>query len=464
MNRWVQRGLRTALLTGGLLAAGAGVAAADENDLSADLLGATVTVPVQDGAVLGTPVVTGTGEDLTVGDGVRLPVDTDTAPGTTVLGDGGASVPVRVTEADDRPPSPADGLTVTVPAGTSGGGTAGTTVTVPVVTGDLGDVLDGDPLTGDDVDVDLTDPVVTGPDGHGLVLGLQDTVTIGDTDGTTTPATVLELPVGLDAGRPSTVALPLPSAAGDGGPLSREDVDVSVGGDPGAEPSAGDPALSLPISTGDLLSDLLGGDALRDDTVDVDLGDLLGGAAGPGSPVTVPVNEDGTGTGSDSLVRVTLPIGLTGLLGSDGRGPGDGGADGSGPGSGEEDGGPDSGPTVGTGAGIDGRGTAGTVVDGDCGRTAPASGASGADASGAGDAGTGTPGTVGPTDGGPHGDGPGSGGPGTGSACGTGIPQAVTTQSAPSTAAGPVTATAGILALAGLLLAITCGRLARHRA
>ena len=85
MNRWVHRGLRTALLTGGLLAAGVGVAAADENDLTADLLGATATVPVRDGTVLGTPVVTGTGEDLTVGsaagDGVQLPIDTNTAPG-----------------------------------------------------------------------------------------------------------------------------------------------------------------------------------------------------------------------------------------------------------------------------------------------------------------------------------------------------------------------------------------------
>ena len=130
MNRWVQRGLRTALLTGGLLAAGAGVASADENDLTADVLGATATVPVQDGAVVGTPVVTGTGGDLTVGgdDALSLPVDTDTEPGTTALGQdgyGGVSVPVRVTEAADAAPDPGDGLTVTVPVNTSGGGTAG---------------------------------------------------------------------------------------------------------------------------------------------------------------------------------------------------------------------------------------------------------------------------------------------------------------------------------------------------
>ncbi|MGK5173176.1 hypothetical protein [Geodermatophilus sp. CPCC 205761] len=223
MNRWVQRGLRTALLTGGLLAAGAGVAAADENDLTAGLLGATATVPVHDGTVLPTPVVTGTGEDLTVGsgagNGVELPVDTHTAAGTTVLGEEGVSVPVWVTEADDAPPDPADGLTVTVPVNTSGGGTAGTTVTLPIVTGDLGEVLDGDPLTGGTVDVDLTDPVGTGP-GGGLLLDLEDTVTIGGTGGTPSPGTVVQLPVALDEGRPTTVTLPLPGGTGGSSPGS----------------------------------------------------------------------------------------------------------------------------------------------------------------------------------------------------------------------------------------------------
>src|SRR3954451_7451794 len=141
MNRWVQRGLSTALLTGGFLAVGAGVATADENDLTADLLGITATVPVADEAVIHTPVLTGHGGNTTVGSGtgggIELPVNTNTTPGTTVLGTdgtGGVSVPVRVVEATDDPPATEDGLTVTVPVNTSGGGAAGTTITVPIVT------------------------------------------------------------------------------------------------------------------------------------------------------------------------------------------------------------------------------------------------------------------------------------------------------------------------------------------
>ncbi|MGY1636198.1 hypothetical protein ACI78V_06040 [Geodermatophilus sp. SYSU D00742] len=511
MNRWVQRGLRTALLTGGLLATGTGIAAADDNDLTADLLGVTATVPVQDGTVLGTPVVTGTGEELTVGagagDGLQLPVDTDTAPGTTVLGDGGVSVPVRVTEADGAPPDPADGLTVTVPVNTSGGGTAGTTVTAPVVTGDLGDVLDGDPLTGDDIDVDLAEPLRPGPGGEGLLLDLEDTVTIGDTDGTTARDTVLELPAGLDADRPSTVALPLPGGPGSGGPLSRVDVDVTVGGllgdghtGPG-QSAPGDPVLSLPIDTGGLLPELLGGDALREDTVDVDLGGLLGGTSGDGSAIEVPVDEGGTGTGSDLLVRVTLPVDLSGLPALEGQDAGAG--DGSGtPGDGDGNGPPHDGngtPVPGRGhpgaggtgtvpAGTGGTGGTGTVAhgtsgsgtghtpdadpasgghDGDCGDAGTAAGVSVGGHTGNGSA------TGGTTSGGPDAAGApgrgvtGSGVTGSGDACGTGTPQAVATQprSSAGPSAGPLAATAGALAVvAGLLLAAGRGRPARNRA
>ncbi|MFW3172332.1 hypothetical protein [Geodermatophilus sp. CPCC 206100] len=499
MNRWVQRGLRTALLTGGLLAAGAGVAAADENDVTADLLGVTTTVPEQDGAVVGTPVVTGTGTDLTIGEDLVLPVDTNTVPGTTVLGDGGVSVPVRVTEADDSPPDPADGLTVTVPVNTSGGGTAGTTVTAPVVTGDLGGVLDGDPLTGDSVAVDLVDPVVPGPGGEGLLLDLEDTVRIGDTDGTTSPDTVLDLPVGLDPERATTVALPLPGAPGSaGGPVTDEDVDVTVGGllgtgstgsTGGEQPADAEPLLSLPIDTGYLLPGLLGGDALRDDTVDVDLGGLLGGGAGRGSVVTVPVNEGGTGTGSDVLVRVTLPIDLAGLPGRDGTGP-DAGEPGT-PGGTGGDGQPGTGPgtTVpvlpgapgGTapGTGADGTGTGGTAAGGN--GTAAAGDGTGTNGSalpgdctdgGPAPAGTGgAPAADGPDTGGPAASGSPGNGPGTGlpstDACGTGVPQADVAYRASATGAAgaPVALTAGALAVAaGLLMAAGRGRLWRDRA
>ena len=85
MNVWMKRGLRTALVTGGLLAVGTGVASADENDLVVDVTGVTVTVPVADDAVLDLPLVTGTGADLAVGGGteplLELPVDTNTPTG-----------------------------------------------------------------------------------------------------------------------------------------------------------------------------------------------------------------------------------------------------------------------------------------------------------------------------------------------------------------------------------------------
>ncbi|MGY1661538.1 hypothetical protein ACI78Q_10005 [Geodermatophilus sp. SYSU D00705] len=414
MNRWVQRGLRTALLTGGLLAAGAGVAAADENDLTADLLGATVTVPVQDGAVLGTPVVTGTGEDLAVGTGtgddLRLPVDTNTAPGTTVLGDGGVSVPVRVTEADDRLPDPADGLTVTVPVNTSGGGTAGTTITVPIVTGDLGDVLDGDPLTGADVDVDLTDPVTAGPGGDGLLLDLRDTVTIGDTDGATTPDTVLELPAGLDGDRPSTVTLPLPSATGDLLPgLLGGDGEGHQHGDGSDQPGDGSE------QPGD------GSEQSGD------------GAGRPGGG-----SGDG-GTAAGTAAGSTAAPSLDGSTAADADGDCSGAAGRTVPAAGSSG----TGSTTGTGS------ATGSP-------TGPGTGGS------TGSADTGGPDAEGPSTGGTDAD-----GTGTGDACGTGTPQAVATRSAtsPATAAGPATVTAGVLALlAGLLLTVPRGRRARHRA
>ncbi|MGY1641408.1 hypothetical protein ACI782_09775 [Geodermatophilus sp. SYSU D00703] len=504
MNRWVQRGLRTALLTGGLLAAGAGVAAADENDVTADVLGVTATVPVEDGAVVRTPVVTGTGEDLTVGsaagDGLVLPVDTNTGPGTTVLGDdgtGGLSVPVRVTEADDTPPDPADGLTVTVPVNTSGGGTTGTTVTVPVATGDLGDVLDGDPTTGTAVDVDLTDPVEPGPAGSGLLLDLEDTVTVGDDDPVTGRDRVLEAPVSLDGDRPTSVDLPLPGTEEDGGPLSGDSVEVDLlGGSRPDEDPDGEPDLSLPVGAGGLLPGLLGGDAASDGTVDVDLGG--------GTVVAVPVDEGGTGTDSDLLVRITLPLDLAGLLGGAGSGtgtpPGDGTTDpsgngsgdgsdgGSGDGSGSEDGdgdgtgeGPGGGqvpgsgtPGSGPGTGSDGTGTDGSSTDGSATgwtRSGGTSGGTGAECAGPAPdtdaAGADTGGSTAP--GGPSGSGPGSEaggvGPATGDACGTGSSQAVATRAATTAPLdGPVTPSAGLLAMAGLLLTAGRGRLWRDRA
>ncbi|MGY1592993.1 hypothetical protein ACI79D_13520 [Geodermatophilus sp. SYSU D00708] len=502
MNSWVHRGLRTALLTGGLLAAGAGVAAADENDVTADVLGVTATVPVEDGTVLRTPVVTGTGENLTVGDeagdGLTLPVDTNTEPGTTVLGNdgaGGVSAPVRVTEADDTPPDPADGLTVTVPVNTSGGGTAGTTVTVPVVTGDLGDVLDGDPTTGTAVDVDLTDPVEPGPGGSGVLLDLADAVTVGDDDPAAGRDTVVEAPVSLDGDRPTTVDLPVPGTEEDGGPLSGNSVAVDVGGLLGTgrpdEDPDGEPALGLPVGTGDLLPDLVGGDAASDSTVDVDLGG--------GTVLAVPVDEGGTGTGSDLLVRVTLPLGLSGLLDGEGTGtgtpPGDGGTGPSGTGNGSAT----------DGTGTDGTGTDGTggTEDGPAGTNGGTGGTRDADwpASGTGGPGTGTDGSgtargtgtggtsvadctgtgsqpdgdadaagTGPASGGPSGydaaGDPGSPVAATGDACGTGSPQALATRtaSASATPPGPLTASAGLLAMAGLLLAAGRGRLWRDRA
>ena len=56
MNVWMKRGLQTALFTGGLLAAGTGLAAADDN-----VVAVTVPVTVTDNAlaVLGTAALLG---------------------------------------------------------------------------------------------------------------------------------------------------------------------------------------------------------------------------------------------------------------------------------------------------------------------------------------------------------------------------------------------------------------------
>lgn len=429
MNRWVQRGLRTTLLTGGLLAAGTGVATAAENDLTAGLLGATATVPVRDGTVLATPVVTGTGEDLTVTGGgetgLSVPVETNTAAGTTVLGDGGVSVPVRVTEADGSAPDPADGLTVTAPVNSSGGGTAGTTVTAPVVTGDLGDVLDGDPSSGAAVRVDLTDPVVP-QRGGGVLLDLEDTVTIGDTDGTTSPDTVLELPVGLDGDRPTTVSLPLPGGAGAALPGSGAAVDVRTGG-------------------------LLPG--------------LPVGVSGTGVEVTVRVLGGGTGSGRSGLAGIGVRAVLSGREGGSGGGHGAGA-------------GPDAGPGAGNGRAGNGRAGAGNVRPGADGRTSSArAGVDGCRATGAAGTTSGAPGRspeagapsaggssgTGPSEGAASGSGSRSGTPSTADSCGTGSPQAVTLRASSSAMPAGAAPVGAVAVGVGLLLAAARGRLWRDR-
>ena len=353
MHRWVRRSLQTALLTGGLLAVGTGIAAADENDLAAESAGATATVPVEDGTVVQVPVVTGTGQDLAVtGQGaqpvVTLPVDTNTAPGTTVqLGDAASSrisAPVRVVEADSTPDPDGD-LAVTVPINTSGGkSAAGTTVETSVVRGNIGDLLDGGPASGADVTVDLHDLVVPGPSGDAgdsIDLLPDPVVTIGDTSPGTARNDVLAVPVSLEEGEPSTVGLPV-RPRGDGGigsltsaPLS-EDTVVVVLGDlfPDAPDSRegdysepDDEVLSIPVELGNVLPpDVLDDPGLSGDTVVVDLGNALGlGGNGGGSVIAVPVNEGRDGLLGDDLVLVRLLV--LGSGGQDGAGHGgDGGA------------------------------------------------------------------------------------------------------------------------------------------
>lgn len=185
-----------------------------------------------------------------------------------------------------------------MPVNTAGGGTAGTTITTSIAAGDAGDaggLLDGDPLTNTDVDVDATGIITAGPDGVGLTLDLAETVTVGNTGGGSTPDTVLELPVSRDADRPTTVALPLPLREADGGAASGNDVDVRVGDLLGTAGSDQDPttdaqpALSLPVDTVDLFGDFPGGDSLADNTIDLHLGDLFLADA---------LGSDGTGSGS----------------------------------------------------------------------------------------------------------------------------------------------------------------------
>jgi hypothetical protein len=346
MHTWVRRSLQTALLTGGLLAVGTGIAAADQNDASAEIAGAAATVPVEDGTVVDVPVTTGTGEDLAVtgqaGEPVlTLPVDTNTAAGTTVQHDDTASpeisAPVRVVEADSTPDPDGD-LTVTVPVNTSGGNSAaGTTVETSVIHGDIADLVGGGPASGADVTVDLADTVVAGSngDGGGSVALLQNpVVTIGDTAPEAAREDVLAVPVSLEDGEPSTVGLPVrPGDDGSGSlrgaPLSEDTVVVVVGDlltdaqdTPPSQSSGPDAALNIPIDTGDLLpADVLGGSGLSGDRVDVDLGDALGlGRDGGGSVITVPVNEGRTGFLGNDLVRVTLPVRLRLTGGPDERG------------------------------------------------------------------------------------------------------------------------------------------------
>jgi hypothetical protein len=427
MNVWMKRALQTGLLTGGLLAVGTGIASADENDLSVDLLGVNVTVPVADGATLPLPVTTGDGSDLTVGGdgGLTLPLDTATTPGSTVGGDptGGLSLPLTVAEADATPAAPADGLAITLPVDTSGAPDSGTTISLPVVTGDLADVVDGNPTTGNDVDVNLDDLVVVPADGAtgGVDLGLEDLVTIGGTDGATGTDTVLDVPVSADEDADSTLGLPigtddaplggllggLGNGLADGSLLTGNDVDVNLGqlvsdgtDTTGDTPVVTDPFLSLPVDTGDLLEDggLLG-DALPadgavtgndvainlDDVLDLDgLGDALGvgglldldgvtGGDGTGSVITVPVNTGSDGTAGDNGISITLPVDLAALIG----GPGTDGPGTDGPGTG--------------GPGTGGPGTGGPGTDGPT---------------------TGGPTTGGPTTGGPTTSGPGTDGTG----------------------------------------------------
>jgi hypothetical protein len=353
MHAMIWRGLQTAFLAGGFLAAGAGIASAAENDVTVDVVGLTATVPVEDGAVLNTPVVTGTGEQLrlTADDsdpagGLTLPVDTNDDGNTTLLGEspatgngiGGISVPVTVTEADGSPPDPQDGLTVTVPVNTSDRNEdAGTTVVVPVVTGNIADVLDQDPTTGNDIDVNLEDLLVLSDDdgaGRNLLVDVEDLVTIGGNGGAMTPDTVLSLPVSADGDADTTVSLPVRSdgtGAGDpvdgGTLLAGNDIDVNLGhlitdgsggsGDGATVPS--DPFLSLPVNTGDLGGN---GDIAADNTVDVNLAELLlvgesTGSDGTGSVITVPINEGAAGTGGNNLIAVTLPVALPGGAGDD---------------------------------------------------------------------------------------------------------------------------------------------------
>lgn len=218
MNTWIKRGLQTALLAGGLLTAGVGTAAADENDLSADVFGVTATVPVDDGSVAQTPVITGHGDRTTVEDGeagTTVPANTNTEEGTTVLdeGEGGASAPVYVREADDSVPDRGGPVDATVPANTSGGGEPGTTISMPVPSDEADVPGDGD--GGTDASAEMS-----GPLGSEVGGDVDGTAPGRDTDTDTAPGTVVELPASLENGEPTVVVLPLPQpgAGGDAAP------------------------------------------------------------------------------------------------------------------------------------------------------------------------------------------------------------------------------------------------------
>lgn len=294
--------------------------------------------------------------------------------------------------------------------------------------------MDGDPLTGTDIDIDLDGPLVLD---SGVLVDAEDAVTIGTADDRTASDTVPEIPVGLEGDRPTTVTLPLGGGDGTTGPLSGNDVDVYLGrviGDgrpPAADEPTGDaePALSAPVDTGSLLSGAVGGEALSGNVVDVHL--LLGAG-------------------------ITLPIGLAGDPGAEEEpGSGAGSADGSGEGFGDGTGASDG---SGNGSG-DGSGH-GNDAASDCGTADGVEGGSGAGAvaaDGAGTAsGTGT---------GAAGSGLGTGGSvgNGGDPCGVGDPGVMATQSS-STGVSAIPAMAGLLALsAGLLLALGRGRLGGDR-
>jgi hypothetical protein len=311
------------------------------------------------------------------------------------------------------------------------------------VTGSLGGLLDGDPLTGNDIDADLDGPLVLGSDGSGLLLDVEDTVTIRNTDGETAPRMVVEVPAGLEDDRPTTVTLPLGDSDTAAGPLSGNDVDVSLGrligdGEPPAadEPEAADSGLSLPIDTGDTLSDAAGGDAVTGNTVDVHLGDVLGThGSGTGSVIEVLVNETGSGTGSDNLLRVTLPIDLGGDLPAPGDDAGAGNGDSDGSVDGTE-------PGAGSGTGnTAGEGSSGDLGTRDCSTShgTPASDGVGTDSGAAGSV-----------------DGDAIHGSDGGDPCGVGDAEALTTQSSSTDQpASAVAVTAGLVAMSvGLLAAL----------
>ncbi|MGY1602211.1 hypothetical protein [Geodermatophilus sp. SYSU D00815] len=256
MNAWVRRGLRTALLAGGLLAAGTGVAAADENDVAAEAAGAIATVPVADGAVLDVPLLAGTGGDLDVA----------------------GLLEVREATAS---PDPDGDLAATVPVHTAGAdrGTA-TTVSTPLVRGDA-----------------------TGPRQDAVVLpvsaeaGAPTTVTLPDRpgDGEEHREQLLLLPLDL-----------LPGFGEDDLPGTTVDLDLAdlLGSDGGA-------VIGVPVNEG---HDGRPGDGLVRVTLPFP-GHGHGDGSGPGhgpSPVPGHAPGSGSGTGTDGGDRAPRSPGSPG--------------------------------------------------------------------------------------------------------------------------------------------------------